>query len=86
MANYKYLWQPIDNVVTTIQLDKVTKDKLKKLKIHPRESYNKVIERLLAFRTDEGELSEQTIKEIEQSLEDIRAGRTLSMKQVKHID
>ena len=71
-------------MVTTIQLDKVTKDKLKKLKIHPRESYNKVIERLLAFRTDEGELSEQTIKDIEQSLEDIRAGRTLSMKQVKH--
>ena len=71
-------------MVTTIQLDKVTKDKLKKLKMHPRESYNKVIERLLAFRTDEGELSEQTIKDIEQSLEDIRAGRTLSMKQVKH--
>jgi hypothetical protein len=41
-------------------------------------------ELLLAFRTDEGELSEQTIKDIEQSLEDIRAERTISMKQVKH--
>jgi hypothetical protein len=70
-------------VGTTIQLDRATRDRLKELKIHPRESYNKVVERLLSLRTDEGELSEETIIDIERSLEDIRAGRTLSMKQVK---
>jgi predicted transcriptional regulator len=68
---------------TTIQLDKKVKDKLKELKLHPGESYNKVVERLIAIKTDEGELSEQTIRGIEQSLEDIKAGRTLSMKEVK---
>lgn len=68
---------------TTIQLDKKTRDKLKELKIHPKESYNKVVERLLALRTDEGELSEETIRDVEQSLEDVKAGRTMSMKEVK---
>jgi predicted transcriptional regulator len=68
---------------TTIQLDKRVRDKLKELKLYPGESYNKVVERLISIKTDEGDLSEETIKEIEQSLEDIKAGRTLSMKEVK---
>ncbi|WP_415280950.1 hypothetical protein [Candidatus Nitrososphaera sp. FF02] len=68
---------------TTIQLDKKVRDKLKELKLHPGESYNKVVERLVSIKTDEGELSEETIRDIEQSLEDIKAGRTLSMKEVK---
>lgn len=68
---------------TTIQLDKKVRDRLRELKIHPKESYNKVVERLLALRTDEGELSEETIRDIEQSLEDVKAGRTMSMKEVK---
>ena len=55
----------------------------KKLKIHPKESYNKVVERLLTLRTDEGELSDETIRDIEQSLEDVKAGRTVSMADVK---
>ncbi|MEW6605793.1 MAG: hypothetical protein AB1351_14060 [Thermoproteota archaeon] len=68
---------------TTIQIDKKTRDKLRDLKIHPKESYGKVVERLLSLRTDEGELSDETIRGIEQSLEDIKSGRTLSMKEVK---
>lgn len=68
---------------TTIQLDNDTRDRLKELKIHPRESYNKVVERLLALSSDEGELSEETVRDIELGLEDIKAGRTLSMKEVK---
>ena len=68
---------------TTIQIDKKTRDRLKELKLHPKESYDKVVERLLALRTDEGELSEETIREIELSLEDIKSGRTLSMNEVK---
>jgi hypothetical protein len=70
-------------VGTTIQIDKKTRDRLKELKIHPKESYDKVVERLLALRTDEGELSPETIRDIELSLEDIKAGRTLSMSEVK---
>jgi hypothetical protein len=68
---------------TTIQVDKKIRDKLKELKLYPAESYNKVVERLITIKTDEGELSEETIRDIERSLEDIKAGRTLSMKEVK---
>ena len=70
-------------MATTIQIDKKVRDKLKQLKIHPRESYNNVVERLIELRTDEGELSEDTMRDIEKSLEDIRAGRTLPMNEVK---
>jgi hypothetical protein len=67
----------------TIQRDKKVREKLKQLKIHPRESYNKVVERLIESRTEERELSEDTIRDVEKSLEDVRAGRTLSMTEVK---
>jgi hypothetical protein len=69
--------------MTTIQLDKKVRDKLKELKLHPGESYNKVVERLVSIKTDEGELSEETMRAIEQSLEDIKVGRMLSMREVK---
>jgi predicted CopG family antitoxin len=68
---------------TTIQLDKRVRDRLRELKLHPGESYNEVVERLIAIKTDERELSEETIRQIEQSLDDIKACRTLSMKHVK---
>lgn len=69
---------------TTIQVEKRIKDKLENLKIHPRESYNKVIERLVELRTDEGELSRDTLKNIERALEDVKSGRVFSTNQVKH--
>lgn len=72
-------------MATTIQIDEKVRDKLKKLKIHPKESYNEVVARLIALRSGEGELSNETIKNIEQSLEDIKAGRTLSMHEVKQL-
>jgi hypothetical protein len=70
-------------MVTTIQLDRKTRDKLRDLKIHPRESYDDVVNRLLAMRNEEGELSDATIRQIESSLRDIKAGRTLSMNELK---
>lgn len=52
-------------MATTIQLDKKVRDKLKQLKMHPRESYNNVVVRLIAQGTDEGELSDEAIRDIE---------------------
>ena len=69
---------------TTIQVEKKLRDRLAGLKLHPRESYNKVIERLVDIRTDEGVLSEETILNIEKGLEDVRNGRTLSTKEARH--
>ena len=68
---------------TTIQVNKKVKKQLDVLKLHPRESYNDVIERLIIMKTEDEELSPETIEHIEQSLKEIRAGRYVSFEQVK---
>jgi len=72
-------------MVTTIQLEEKIKQQLDELKNHPRETYNDVLERLvkIAAKESEEELSPQTIKNIQKSLEDIKAGRVLSLQEVK---
>lgn len=68
---------------TTIQIDKKVKDRLESMKAHPKESYNEIIDRLISISYDEQELSEQTVKNIEEALEDIKRGRLYTTKQVK---
>ena len=72
-------------MVTTIQLEEKIKQQLDELKNHPRETYNEVLKRLVKIATEEaeGELSPQTIKNIQKSLEDVKAGRVSSHKEVK---
>jgi len=69
-------------MVTTIQLEERIKTKLDKMKLHPRETYNTVIERLL-YDTAEEELSPQTIRGIESALNDIKNNRLYSTADVK---
>lgn len=69
-------------MVTTIQLEERIKTKLDKMKLHPRETYNKVIERLL-YDTAEEELSPQTIRGIESALNDIKNNRLYSTAEAK---
>jgi predicted CopG family antitoxin len=52
-------------MVTTIQIEEKVKTRLKEIKVHPRETYSKVIERLIKHSSEEGELSPETIKNIE---------------------
>lgn len=71
-------------MVTSIQLENKTKTRLEKMKAFPKESYNDVVNRLLnVAEDDEGVLSQQTIKNIEKSLAEIKAGKVLSHKDVK---
>lgn len=65
---------------TTIQLSQEMKRVLEGMKLHPRESYEEVLERLLE---DLQELNEQTKKEIEQAIRDIKAGRYRTHQQLK---
>ena len=62
-------------MVTTIQLRPETKSRLDDMKIHPRESYDEVLNRLLDMAYDPEPLSEETLKKIEEGIADIRAGR-----------
>ena len=72
-------------MITTIQLGKKTKQQLDKLKNYPHETYNDVLKRLVknAMEESKEELCPKTIKNIEKSLEDIKAGRVFSLDEVK---
>ena len=52
-------------MITTIQLDKITKEKLDSLKVHNRESYNELILRLISGNSPEKASRESLIETIE---------------------
>jgi hypothetical protein len=66
---------------TTIKVKDKTRTKLESLKIHSKETYNDVIERLM--RTQDDELDSQTIKNLRKSLDDIEKGKIYSLRQVE---
>ena len=68
---------------TTILIKRVVKKELDDLKVHPRESYNDVIERLINVKKDTGELSEETLRDIERSLKEIRGGKIHTLEEVE---
>jgi predicted transcriptional regulator len=68
---------------TTICIDPNVKSMLDGLKIHKNESYSSVVERLIRMAYDDEPLSDEEIKGIEESLEDIKAGRVYSEKEAK---
>ena len=65
---------------TTIQLTKEMKKTLAGMKLHSRETYEEVLERLLE---DLRELNEQTKKEVEQAIREIKAGKYRTHSQLK---
>lgn len=67
-------------MVTTIQISNELLEELKSRKIYDKESYEDLIWDLLE---DTMELSEETKRNIKKSEEDIKAGRTVSLAQVK---
>ena len=68
---------------STIRLSKETKDSLAKKKNHPGETYEQVIARLLRFTEQDDILSDEAVRNIEEGIADIKAGRTHTSEQVK---
>ncbi|RLE95659.1 MAG: hypothetical protein DRJ96_08160 [Thermoprotei archaeon] len=68
---------------TTIQVSREVKQLLDELKLHPREPYDSVIKRLIEARIDEEPLSEETLRRIEEALNDVKAGRLYTTEDVK---
>jgi predicted transcriptional regulator len=62
-------------MATTIQLRPETKARLDAVKVHPRESYDDALNRLLDAVYDPEPLSEESLRKIEEGIADIRAGR-----------
>ena len=81
-------------MVTTIQIDNELKERLNRLKIHPRESYNDLISRLIDSYSPEVASRESLVETIEilsdpemmrgiaRGLEDIKAGRSKTLDQI----
>ncbi|WMT45520.1 MAG: antitoxin VapB family protein [Cuniculiplasma divulgatum] len=81
-------------MVTTVQIDNELKERLNRLKIHPRESYNDLISRLVDSYSPEVASRESLIETLEilsdpemmrgiaQGLEDIKAGRVKTLDQI----
>lgn len=68
--------------MTTVQLRPETKEKLDNLKIHPRETYDELIDRLADAAYDDEELSDEEIAGMKESEEDIKAGRVRSLRDI----
>ena len=67
-------------MATTIQISEKLRDELKKRKFHPNESYEDIIWDLLE---DLMELSDQTKVAIKEAEADLKAGRTISLRDLK---
>ena len=68
--------------VTTIKITPGVKQRLDKLRRFPRESYNEIISRLATEHEKEG-ITEADICDIEEALEDNKAGRVYSTARLK---
>lgn len=68
--------------MTTVQLRTETKNKLDTLKLHPRETYDELIGRLADAAFDDEPLSEDEIRDIRESENDIKAGRVRNLREI----
>lgn len=67
-------------MTTTIQVNEDVRDRLNNMKLHPRESYNDVIERLFE---DLEELSEETLKDVQMAVKEIESGKYKTQEEVE---
>ena len=70
---------------TSITVSKKSKDQWSKLKNHPNESFENMINRIVKSHADEDAelLTDADILEIEQSIKDIKKGKSKTLKQIK---
>jgi predicted transcriptional regulator len=68
--------------MTTVQLRPETKGKLDDLKLHPRETYDELIDRLADAAYDDEPLSPEEIEDVRASEKDIKAGRVRSLRDI----
>jgi len=68
---------------TTIVIRHETKARLDELKRNPRESYNDVVDRLASMAADDEHLSNETLKRIEEALEDLKQGRYYTEEEIE---
>lgn len=68
---------------TTLRIENKLKNELDGFKNFSRESYSDIIRRLINIAQDPDSLEEAEILQIQKSLEDIKKGRVLSLKEAE---
>ena len=68
--------------MTSVQLRQETKAKLDDLKLHPRETYDELIDRLADAAYDDESLSDVETEAVRESEKDIKAGRVRSLRDI----
>jgi len=68
---------------SSIYIREDLKTQLNNLKRNPKESYNDVIERLVNLTVDDEPLSAESIKGLEEALDDIKKGNLISEKDIR---
>lgn len=68
--------------MTTVQVRSETKEKLNGLKLHPRETYDELIDRLADAAYDDEPLSAEELDDIKASENDIKAGRVRNLRDI----
>lgn len=68
--------------MTTVQLRSETKEKLTSLKLHPRETFDELIDRLADAAFDNDPLTDEEIAAIRAGELDIKAGRVRSLRDI----
>jgi len=58
----------------TIKLEASTKARLAELRIHPRETFNDIVERLITMAVDDEPLSAKEEEELKEAVADVKAG------------
>ena len=66
--------------ISTIQIREETKKTLQAMKLHPRETYEEVIERMIEDLT---EINEETIREVEKARREFESGKFVTHEQLK---
>lgn len=67
-------------MATTIQISDQIKERLDKMKLFQRESYNEIVERMIE---DNLELNEKTKKEIEEARKRVEAGEFVTQEEAE---
>ena len=67
---------------STIKISKKIKKELKKQMNHPNETFESIITRLLKKSQQDDMLTEEVIKNIEEGVADIKAGRVYTTEQL----
>lgn len=68
--------------MTSVQVRPETKEKLNGLKLHPRETYDELIDRLADAAYDDEPLSDEEREDIRASEDDIQEGRVRSLRDI----